>query len=185
MVGFSCRAGRGQWKPDGSQNALAVEVKKPRLGSALPSLSCDAPWLGGAPPDDAQLAGRPVAVHFFSSDCPLCDQGAHRIARWISEFAAQDLVVVGAFQPRRDRPSTDDSARIECARQIRVAPHPCAVDVRGELAERFGNEWWPGYYVYDRAHRLRHVQTGNAALDLLDRAVAECVVSATPRGSRG
>ncbi len=151
-----------------------VPFTKPRLGSALPSLDCSAPWLT-QPPDRANLTGKPVVVHFFSSDCPLCDEGAHRIARWISSLAPMGLVVIGAFQPRHDTPASQAEALAECARHSRNAAHACVADCTGELAARFGNEWWPAYFVYDRAHRLRHYQMGNDGLDRLDALLNECV----------
>lgn len=155
---------------------------KPRLGAALPSLACDAPWFEHAPPDETSLRGRAVVVHFFSSNCPLCDEGARHIARWVADYAATGLVVIGAFQPRRDAVSTSADAMAECERYCRIARHPCAADAPGELSARFGNEWWPAYFVYDAAHRLRHYQMGNEDMSRLDAVVRQCAVSAAPRG---
>jgi thiol-disulfide isomerase/thioredoxin len=131
------------------------------------------------------LLGRAVLVHFFSSDCPLCDEGAHRIARWIDEFEPIGLVVVGAFQPRREAESTRAMALAECERHCRIARHPCAADAAGELSQRFGNEWWPAYFVYDTAHRLRHYQMGNEAMHRLESVLRECALSVAPPESPG
>jgi thiol-disulfide isomerase/thioredoxin len=129
------------------------------------------------------MRGHAVLVHFFSSDCPLCDEGARRIAGWIAEFGKVGLVVVGAFQPRRDVDSMSADALVECERHCGIAPHICAADAAGELSQRFGNEWWPAYFVYDAAHRLRHYQMGNEAMDRLDNVIRECALSAVPRES--
>lgn len=129
------------------------------------------------------MNGRAVLVHFFSSDCPLCDEGARRIAAWIEEFRESGLVVVGAFQPRRDVASTSADALAKCEHHCRIAPHPCAADAAGVLSQRFGSEWWPAYFVYDAAHRLRHHQMGNEAMERLDSVVRGCALSAAPRES--
>jgi thiol-disulfide isomerase/thioredoxin len=163
--------------------ASPVTYAKPRLGAALPSLACDAPWVQSVPLDETAMCGHAVLVHFFSSDCPLCDEGARRIAGWIEEFGESGLTVVGAFQPRRDAASTSTDALAECEHHCRIAPHPCAADAAGELSLRFGNEWWPAYFVYDAAHRLRHYQMGNGAMERLDSVVRECALSAAPRES--
>jgi thiol-disulfide isomerase/thioredoxin len=163
--------------------SVAVRYSKPHLGAALPSLACDAPWFQSTAPDALSIRGQAVVVHFFSSDCPLCDDGARHVARWIAEFGAIGLVVVGAFQPRRDVASTSADAMTECERYWRIAPHPCVADAAGELSKRFGNEWWPAYFVYDAAHRLRHYQMGNDGMQRLDSIVRECALSAVPRES--
>jgi hypothetical protein len=49
------------------------------------------------------------------------------------------------------------------------------LDVAGVLAARFGNEWAPAYYVYDRSHRLRHYQMGNWNLDGIAAVIEACV----------
>jgi thiol-disulfide isomerase/thioredoxin len=162
-----------------------VSHSKPRLGDALPSFACDAAWVPSAPPDDASMRGRPVLVYFFSSDCPLCDEGARRIAQWVEELAPVGLVVIGAFQPRRDAVASSAAALAECERHSRIARHPCAADATGELSKRFANEWWPAYFVFDAAHRLRHYQMGNHAMDHLESVVRECALSAAPRESPG
>ncbi len=129
------------------------------------------------------MRGHPVLVHFFSSDCPLCDEGGRRIAGLIKELEPAGLIAVGAFQPRRDIASSLEDAIAESKRQCRIADHPCVADAAGELSQRFDNEWWPAYFIFDVAHRLRHYQMGNGAMEQLDSVLRECTLSAAPRES--
>jgi thiol-disulfide isomerase/thioredoxin len=142
----------------------------PRLHSSLPSFDGVSIWRNGPAPADAELAGKPVLVHFFSSGCPLCREGMPAVRRLHATFASAGLVVVGAYQPRQDIPTTLADAEREC--DLHVGPtHPCALDTEGTLAARFGNLWPPAYYVYDRSHLLRHYQMGNFNLAAVDRII--------------
>ena len=142
----------------------------PELGSLLPSFDGVSQWRGGAAPADADLAGKAVFVHFFSSGCPLCSEGMTVVRRVREEFAASGLVVIGAYQPRPDGNATDDEAESMCDTFVR-GEYRCAADSSGVLAARFGHRWAPAYYVFDRAHRLRHFQEGNWNLEALDEAI--------------
>ena len=146
----------------------------PHLNSSLPGFDGVSHWRNGPAPREADLAGNPVLVHFFSSGCPLCQEGMPAVRRLHAAFAPAGLIVVGAFQPRHDGNASLADAEREC--DVHVGPtHACAVDTRGILAARFENEWPPAYYVYDRSHLLRHYQMGNWNLEALDAVVQGCL----------
>ena len=145
----------------------------PQLDSLLPSFDGVSLWRNGPAPTEADLAGRPVLVHFFSRSCPLCREGIPTVRRLHAKFAPAGLAVIGAYQPRVDAASTTADAEREC--DLHIGPtHPCALDSGGILAARFGNAWPPAYYVYDRDHRLRHYQMGNWNLEGLAAIVENC-----------
>jgi thiol-disulfide isomerase/thioredoxin len=144
------------------------------LNTPLPSFHGVAHWRNGPAPTEAELAGKPVLVHFFSSGCPLCGKGMPTVRQLHATYAPAGLVVVGAFQLRQDVAATLADAERECDRHV-GSGHPCAVDIEGILAARFGNLWPPAYYVYDRSHRLRHYQMGNSNLESLDAIIQRCM----------
>jgi thiol-disulfide isomerase/thioredoxin len=144
-----------------------------RINSPLPSLDGVAAWRS-ARPSAGELAGNPVLVHFFSSGCALCHDGMPLVAEWRAHFAPRGLVVIAVYQPRSDIESTLADIGRECAAIVGSA-HACAVDIRGVLAARFGNEWPPAYYVYDRSHRLRHFQMGNWHIERMAAVIEACV----------
>jgi thiol-disulfide isomerase/thioredoxin len=146
----------------------------PQLNSSLPSLDGVAHWRNAPAPREGELAGKPVLVHFFSSGCPLCHEGMPAVRRLHTAYSPTGLVVVGAYQPRQDTVTSLADAEREC--DLHVGPaHPCAMDVDGILATRFGNEWPPAYYIYDRGHRLRHYQMGNWNLEALGAIIQGCL----------
>jgi len=152
-------------------NATLIQIEEmPELNTSLPSLHGIAHWRNGPAPDELGLAGKPVLVHFFSSGCPLCREGAPTIDRLCATFAPTGLVVIGAYQPRQDSAATLADAERECDLHV-GSTHACALDTGGILAARFENLWPPAYYVYDRGHRLRHYQMGNSNLEALENII--------------
>jgi thiol-disulfide isomerase/thioredoxin len=138
----------------------------PQLSSSLPSFDGVSHWRNGPAPTEADLDGKPVLVHFFSSGCPLCRDGMPVIRRLHATYSAAGLMVVGAFQPRQDVKASLADAEREC--DLHVGPtHACALDAGGILAARFENTFPPAYYVYDRSHHLRHYQMGNWNLEAI------------------
>ena len=147
-----------------------------KLGDALPSFDDVANWLG-VRPDRVVADGRPLLVHFWSTRCPLCHEGAESISRWRLRFAPQGLATIAVYQPRATE--TIDLAGVE--RDARSAMHikyPCAVDASGVLAARFNSEYPPGYYLFDRNGELRHRQMGNAKLHRLEALIERLLIKA-------
>jgi thiol-disulfide isomerase/thioredoxin len=142
----------------------------PDLGSLLPSFDGVPRWPVGGAPAENDLAGKAALVHFFSSGCPLCTEGMPVVHRVREAFAPSDLVVIGVFQPRNEHKATEADAENVVDNVVHGA-HRCALDLEGVLTARFGHQWAPSYYVFDRAHRLRHFQEGNWNLDALHEII--------------
>jgi thiol-disulfide isomerase/thioredoxin len=156
----------------------------PDLNSLLPSFDGVPRWPVGGAPAENDLAGKAVLVHFFSSGCPLCTEGMPVVHRVREAFAPSDLVVIGVYQPRPEPKATEGEAeQVVCREPVTNRPiihivngaHRCALDVEGVLAVRFGHQWAPSYFVFDRAHRLRHFQEGNWNLDALHEIIQRYV----------
>lgn len=147
-----------------------------KLGDHLPSLADATAWLNG-PPKPGELSDAPVLLHFWSSDCPLCHEGAHAIARWRLRFAGSGLVTIAIYQLRPDQILDASAAEFE-ARELMHLDHPCALDGSGAIARRFDSTYPPGYYLFDRSHELRHRQMGNAELERLEAIIDRLAVKA-------
>ena len=120
--------------------------------------------------------GTPLFVHFWSSGCPLCHEGAPSIHALRERFPS--LAVIAVYQPRPDE--TPDRAAIarDAATLMRI-DYPCAVDAAGALARAFDNPYAPGYYLFDADRRLRHRQMGNAGFDALGEILERAAVKAS------
>lgn len=146
-----------------------------KLGDNRPALDDRVEWLDGI--EHAPNAGRPLLVHFWSTGCPLCHDGAALVGEWRASHGPDALDVVAIFSPRPEATSIDLDAIRRDARDVMRIEHPCIVDRRRELGTLFDCPYSPGYFVFDGDGKLRHRQLGNDALAsigaLLDRLVVK------------
>jgi len=145
-----------------------------RLGDPFPSLDGATAWLGAAP-KAGDFAGRALLVHFWSAACPLCHEGARDIARWRERFGRRGLATLGVYLPRPEESAELQRTERDARESMRIE-YPCALDFEKRLAARFEIEFAPGYYLFDRSHRLRHRQVGNREIASID-AIIERMLS--------
>ena len=142
-----------------------------KLGDNVPAFDDHIEWIDGV--KHQPHPGRPLLVHFWSTGCPLCHEGAARIGRWRSKHGADALDVIAVFSPRPESPLVDVDVVRRDARESMMLEGPCAIDRNRELQSVFDCPFAPGYFVFDRDGKLRHRQMGNDALAnigaLLDR----------------
>src|SRR5215471_6347138 len=132
-----------------------------RLGDTLPIFDDRVEWLDRITP--RRHAGRATLVHFWSSGCPLCHEGAELVNAWRSKHA-RTLDVIAVFAPRPDSKSFDPQTVRRDARDLMRIDHPCAIDTHRELQTAFECPFAPCYFVFDGDGKLRHRQMGNDAL---------------------
>ena len=154
------------------------------LHTPLPPLG-DVEWLIPPAGDAAAfIEGAPaLLIHFWSTGCPLCEEGAHSITRWRTRFEPLGLRTIGIFQPRAEAPVLSSHELLRHARERMHISHPCILDRHAALAERFGNPYAPGYYVYDGARQLRHRQMGSERLDVIEALLARLVQASVSSGA--
>jgi len=146
-----------------------------KLGDRSPAFDDRFEWLDGIEPQSS--TGRPLLVHFWSTGCPLCHEGAELVNEWRSKYSAEALDVIAVFVPRPETTSFDIEAVRRDARHLMHIDHPCVVDRHRKLQSSFECPYAPGYFVFDHEGKLRHRQMGNdslAGIDvLIDRLVAK------------
>jgi thiol-disulfide isomerase/thioredoxin len=139
-----------------------------RMRSPLPSLD-GARWINGEPAA-ADLEGKPVLVHFWSVSCYLCHDVAETVASWRDTYGPQGLEVIAVHQPRS--PEELDVAKVtEDALGPMHITQPCAIDNEHAIVDRFGNQFVPAFYLFNRNHELRHFQAGDKGHDRVVGAI--------------
>ncbi len=147
-----------------------------RMRSPLPSLAGVETWINGEPPSEAELAGKPVVVQFWSLSCYICHDTAEQVARWRERFEPLGVAFIAIHQPRG--PQELDLVKVsdDALGQMRLA-QPCAIDNEHTLVDRFENQFVPAFYVFNREHQLRHFQAGDKGYDrivtAIERVIAE------------
>ena len=61
--------------------------------------------------------------------------------------------------------------------------HRAAFDNDLQIVERFDNQFVPAYYLFDRAHKLRHFQAGDKSYDRIEAAI-ERVLAEEPQTAK-
>ena len=140
---------------------FAAPVRAQPASIPAPPFPRDLKWLNVAPLRMDKQRGRPVLIEFWD----FCRVNSLRtlpyLKAWHERYAGDGLRVIGvhtgAFPPSRD----DD----EVARAVeRLAiPYPVVLDTDLQIWDMYGNEGWPGRYLWDTQGALFSMHYGEGA----------------------
>ncbi|HKR11189.1 MAG TPA: redoxin domain-containing protein [Pyrinomonadaceae bacterium] len=143
-----------------------------KIGTQMPSLDGATEWFGGTQAAaEAESAGRPTLVHFWSASCSICKDNLPRIAEWRDEKKDQGLRVIGIHMPRYE--TDTDVEKVRELIGIHGVTEPVAIDNEHKLKDAFHNDqgFVPAYYLFDQAGKLRSFAAGERGLDMLKSAL--------------
>jgi thioredoxin-like negative regulator of GroEL len=141
-----------------------------RMRSPLPSLEGAAAWLNGAP-DAEELRERPIVVSFWSKSCYICHDTAEQFNAWREKYAPLGVAFISIHQPRSEEELNIADVTKDAVEEMKLT-QPVAIDNEHALVERFENQFVPAYYVFNRAHQLRHFQAGGKGFERLEAAIS-------------
>ena len=150
-----------------------------RIGAEMPKLDGATEWFGGTQAHaEAEAAGRPTLVHFWSVSCGICKENMPRVAEWRDRRRAEGLRVIAVHMPRYE--ADTDVEAVREAISLHNITEPCAVDNEHKLRDAFQNEhgYVPAYYLFDAQGKLKSFAAGERGLDMLTSAV-ERLLAAT------
>jgi len=150
-----------------------------RIGTPMPSLDGATEWFGGTQAHaEAEAAGRPTLVHFWSVSCGVCKDNMPRIAEWRDGLKESGLHVIAVHMPRYESDTDVDGVRDAIATY--GITESCAVDNEHKLREAFQNDqgYVPAYYLFDAEGKLRSFAAGERGLDLLKATLDRVMASA-------
>lgn len=143
-----------------------------RIGTEMPRLEGATEWFGGTQAHvEADIAGHPTLVHFFSLSCGICKDNLPRVAEWREEKRKYGLRVVGIHMPRYETDTNVDQVR-ELISKYNIT-EPVAVDNEHKLKDAFHNDqgFVPAYYLFDAEGKLKSFAAGERGLDMLKSAL--------------
>jgi thiol-disulfide isomerase/thioredoxin len=146
----------------------------------MPSLDGATEWFGATQAHaEAESAGHPVLVHFWSVSCGICKDNMPRVAEWREQRGAQGLRVIAVHMPRYEA-DTDVEAVREAIAKYDIT-EPCAVDNQHKLREAFQNEqgYVPAYYLFDAEGKLRCFAAGERGLNMIAPALERLLATAS------
>lgn len=137
-----------------------------RLREELPDFPGITEWVNGQV-TKADLAGKPVLVHFWAVSCYMCKESMPQINEWRDKYKEKGLQVVGVHMPRSEA-DTDLEAIKETIAKYELT-HPIAIDNEMKTVDAFQNEYVPAFYLFDETLQLRHFQAGEKGLNLVKK----------------
>ena len=133
-----------------------------QMRALLPSLDGASAWVNGEPVP-AELHRSAVLVHFWSISCGICHMTADAVNQWRDRFG-KDLALISIHQPRSPKELNIDEIIADALNAMKMTQH-CAIDNDHAIVSRFGNQFVPGFYLFDRKHEFRHFQAGDKGHD--------------------
>src|SRR5579863_1915882 len=140
-----------------------------RMRSPLPSLEGATAWINGAPSNE-ELRGLPVVVPVWSKSCYLCHETAEQFGAWRDKYAQHGVAFVAVHQPRSEDELDVEAVTKDAVEEMKLT-QPVAIDNDHVIVERFANQFVPAFYVFNRAHELRHFQAGGKGFERIEAAI--------------
>ena len=143
-----------------------------KIGSEMPPLDGATEWFGGTQAHaEAEIAGHPTLVHFWSASCGICKDNLARVGQWRDEQRGRGLRVIAIHMPLYEADRDTEEVR-DLISKYNIS-EPVAVDNDYKLKDAFQNEkgYVPAYYLFDAAGKLKTFAAGGRGLDVLQSAL--------------
>ena len=142
-----------------------------KIGTQLPSLEGATEWIGATQAHaEAEAAGHPTLVHFWSVSCDVCKENLPFVALLRDRKRDQGLRVIGVHLPRYPADLDVEAVRDLVSRYGMT--EPMAIDNGHKLRDAFQNDegFVPAYYLFDAEGKLRGSGVGRRGLEMLKPA---------------
>jgi len=144
-------------------------VRTPVGKIAAPMFPGGTTWLNVATLRMDQQLGRPVLLEFFD----VCRVSSLRTLPYVQAWAAKypELRVISVHTP--GYPPSQDEDVVRAAVERLGIEHAVALDTGHAIWQLYGNEGWPGRYLWDTKLRLFEIHYGEGAYRETEAAIQE------------
>lgn len=143
----------------------------PELDGALTWLNAEALRLSA-------LRGNVVLLDFFEYSCVNCLRTLPYLQEWDRRYRDHGLVIIGIHSPQYDFSS--DPQNVYRAVQRLGLTYPIAVDSHLQIAQAYGNRYWPRKFLIDAAGRIRFDHIGEGAYEKTERMIQQLLREVNP-----
>lgn len=132
-------------------------VAQGRVGIPAPDIASRT-WLNSEPKRMADLRGKVVLVEFWTFGCRNCRNVEPYVKDWHKKYSSQGLVVIGVHSPEFDYEHDIENVK----RYIRQNDIQYAIPIDNDFTtwDRYGNRYWPAFYLIDKQGIIRYVRFG-------------------------
>ncbi|TQR20153.1 TlpA family protein disulfide reductase [Psychrobacillus vulpis] len=137
-----------------------------KLRTELPEFPDNLKWLNGHVKKERIIGEVPLLIHFWSVSCNLCKGASETLNKWRSLYDDK-FKIVSIHMPLTEE---DVDVRLirESANQLKIT-NPIYLDHDLILTKTFQNRYVPAYYLFDKKGLLRHYQSGENGMRMLEK----------------
>ena len=146
----------------------AADVAVLSAGPA-PSIEANSGWLNTDALSDADLIGKVVLYDFWTFGCINCKHTLPHVKAWQQRYANDGLIIVSIHTPEFGYEA--DPANVADFVAEEGIEFPVALDPDRAVWREWGNHYWPAFYLYDTAGRLRVQHFGEGSYDSTEDAI--------------
>ena len=129
----------------------------------MPELDGATGWVNGTA-KRSELIRKPTLIHFWAISCQVCHDNMPTVVQWRDEYP--ELQVVGVHMPRQQEDT--DIVKVNADIEKLAITEPCAIDNEHTIGERFENQFWPAYFLFDADGNLRGRAAGYSGLKMIE-----------------
>ena len=122
-----------------------------------------------APVKLADLRGKVILVHFWTSTCSTCIHTIPHLNEWYQKYSNKGLVIVGVHTPEFDFEKNIDS--VKAAVQDFQIKYPVILDNNYVNWNSYGNNYWPRDYLVDNQGLIRYNHIGEGGYDQTEQMI--------------
>ncbi len=139
-----------------------------RVGIPAPEITSPV-WLNSEPKRMADLRGKVVLVEFWTFGCYNCRNVEPHVKDWHRKYADKGLFVIGVHSPEFDYEHDIENVK----RHIRQNDIQYAIPIDNDFAtwDRYGNRYWPAFYLIDKQGIIRYIRFGEGGYDQTERQI--------------
>jgi thiol-disulfide isomerase/thioredoxin len=146
-----------------------------RVPRELAALGRAAEWINSPPLTPERLAGKVVAVDFWTYTCINWIRTLPYVRAWAQKYR-EGLVVIGVHTPEFPFEHNVDSVR-RAVQQMRVE-YPVVIDNDYSIWRAFKNQYWPALYLLDAGGRVRQRYFGEGEYEQSERSIQRLLAEA-------
>lgn len=128
--------------------------------------------------DTLNLKGKVVLVDFWDYTCVNCIRTLPYLKEWYGRYKDAGLVILGVHSPEFEFAKKREN--VMAAIQKFEIDYPVVMDNEFKIWDRFGNQYWPAKYLFDKGGTLRYIHFGEGGYGEFETMVQKLLEEANP-----
>lgn len=136
-------------------------------------------WFNINPDRGLNLKGKIVLIDFWDYTCVNCIRTLPYVEEWYKRYKKDGLVIIGVHSP--EFAFAKKRANVAAAIKKFGITYPVVLDNNFDIWDRFGNEYWPAKYLFDKNGILRYLHFGEGNYGNFEAAIQKLLKEKNPK----